>query len=86
MNKIVFSDHARFQMQRRGISENDVRGIIHNPGQTEEVRPGRVVFQAQLMKGEPAKKFLVRVFIDVGEASLEVVTVYLTSRIEKYWR
>ena len=86
MKKIIFSDHARFQMQRRGISENDVREIIHNPGQTEEVRSGRIVFQTQLTRGEPAKKFLVRVFIDVGEASLEVVTVYRTSRIDKYWR
>jgi hypothetical protein len=86
MKKIIFSDHARFQMQRRGISEKDVRGIIQDPGQTEKVRAGRVVFQSQLVIGEPAKKFLVRVFIDVGEASLEVVTVYRTSRIDKYWR
>jgi len=86
MKKIIFSDHALFQMRRRGISEMDVNRIIESPEQTPEVRPGRAVFQARIMVGEPARTFLVRVFVDVGKENLEVVTVYRTSKIDKYWR
>ena len=38
------------------------------------------------MVGEPAKAFLVRVFVDVGKENLEVVTVYRTSKFDKHWR
>jgi Domain of unknown function (DUF4258) len=86
MKKVVFSDHALFQMRRRGISEKEVRQVIKDPEQTEEVRPGRVVFQSQLTAGEPDGTFLLRVFVDVGKSGLEVVTVYRTRKIEKYWR
>jgi hypothetical protein len=86
MKKVVFSDHALFQMKRRGISEKDVRRVIQKPGQMEEVRPGRLVFQSQIMVGEPARTFLLRVFVDVGKSSFEIVTVYRTRKIEKYWR
>ena len=86
MQNVIFSDHALFQMRRRGISEKEVMRVIQKPGQTEEVRPGRVIFQSQLTVGEPAGTFLLRVFVDVGKSGLEVVTVYRTRKIEKYWR
>ena len=31
-------------------------------------------------------EYLVRVFVDVDRDPAEVVTVYQTSKIEKYWR
>jgi hypothetical protein len=86
MKEIVFSDHALFQMRRRSISEKEVRQVIQDPGQTEEVRPGRMVFQSKLLTGQPARKFLLRVFVDVGNSNFEIVTVYRTRKIEKYWR
>jgi hypothetical protein len=73
-------------MRRRGISEADVLEVIHNPGQTEEIRQGRIVFQSLMIRREPAKTFLLRVFLDVREAGYEVVTVYRTSKVEKYRR
>jgi hypothetical protein len=84
MEKINFSDHALFQMNRRDISESEVVGVIQNPELTVEVRPGRVVFQSLLMKGAPVKAFLLRVFVDVRKSGDEVVTVYRTSKIDKY--
>ncbi len=36
--------------------------------------------------GEPVRDYLVRVFIDIDRSPAEVVTVYRTSKIEKYWR
>jgi hypothetical protein len=73
-------------MRRRGIKEQDVKEIIENPGQTEEIHPGRLILQSPISSGDPIREFLVRVFIDVFEDRFEVVTVYRTSKIEKYWR
>ena len=86
MKMITFTEHALFQMQRRNISAEDVKAIIEDPEQTDEIRPGRVVMQSRILAGEPPKTFLVRVFIDVSQNNNKVVTVYRTSKFEKYWR
>jgi hypothetical protein len=36
--------------------------------------------------GEPEQEYLIRVFVDVDCDPAEVVTVYRTTKIEKYWR
>jgi hypothetical protein len=82
----IFADHALFEMARRGISEAQVVNVLANPGQSEMVRAGRVVYQAKLSLGQPPKTYLLRVFIDIDRHPPEVVTAYLTSKIEKYWR
>ena len=51
-----------------------------------EICAGRVVLHSRVEMGSPAKMYLVRVFVDVDRNPPEVVTVYRTSRISKYWR
>jgi hypothetical protein len=86
MKRAVFTGHALLQMQRRAIPEDIVKKIIETPGQTEGIRPGRLVFQSQIMMGDPPVNFVIRVFVDVTGESLEVVTVYRTRKVQKYWR
>jgi hypothetical protein len=53
----------------------------------ETQRPGlgsREVVQARARLD--AKLYLIRVFLDVDRDPPEVVTVYRTSRVAKYWR
>ena len=71
-------------MVRRGIPERLLRSVLHNPEQVAEVRPGRVVLQSVVTIGD--KGYLVRVFVDVDRSPPEVVTVYRTSKVERYWR
>ena len=66
----VFSEHARFELLRRGLSEEAVR----------------VVLQSKVLLEPPGTVFLLRVFVDVDRRPAEVVTVYRTSKVEKYWR
>jgi hypothetical protein len=80
------TDHARFKMARRQIAEADVARVLSDPEQTEPVRPGREVYQSRLGFGDPPKTYLLRVFVDVDRQPPEVVTVYRTSKIKKYWR
>jgi hypothetical protein len=43
-----------------------------------------MVLQSKIASGKPQKTYLVRVIIDFDKSIPEVVTVYRTSKIEKY--
>lgn len=72
--------HAAEQMIRRQVSELDVRDVLSEPEAVLTVREGRVV--AQALRGA----YLLRVFVDIDRQPPEVVTLYRTSKIEKYRR
>jgi len=82
----VLTDHARLEMQRRGITEADVAAVLAAPDQSEEIRPGRCVYQSRMTFDDPSKVYLLRVFVDIDREPPEVVTVYRTSKVQKYWR
>jgi hypothetical protein len=58
--------------------------VVSGPEQTIEVRPGRAVMQSRTTQG--GRVYLVRVFVDTDRHPAEVVTVYRTSKVSKYWR
>ncbi len=80
------TEHARQEMIRRQIAEEDVARVLAAPEQTQTIRQGREVYQARLLSGEPPKLYLLRVFVDTDRFPPEVVTAYRTSKIAKYWR
>jgi hypothetical protein len=86
ITRYVIKNHARFEMQRRGITEEQVHGVLSTPQQAEEVRPGRWVFQSRIIVTPPGREYLLRVFVDIDREPAEVVTMYRTSKIAKYWR
>jgi len=82
----VISEHALFELKRRAVTEEAVRLVLGSPEQRIDVRPGRAVFQPRVALGEPARMYLLRELVDVDREPAEVVTVYRTSKILKYWR
>lgn len=80
------TEHAREEMSRRQISPDDVANVLTAPEQIGFVREGRNVYQSRIEVGKPNRKYLLRVFVDVDREPPEVVTVYRTSKIAKYWR
>ena len=78
----VITSHATLEMERRELDEAIVRSVLRAPEQRMAVRAGRDVLQSR-MPG--AKAYLVRVFVDVDRNPAEVVTVYKTSKVAKYW-
>ena len=68
------------------MSEDAIRAILTAQEQAFELRSGRMLFQSKVSLGQPAKTFLIRVFVDIDRAPAEVVTAYMTSKIAKYWR
>ncbi|MCY3868591.1 MAG: DUF4258 domain-containing protein [Gemmatimonadetes bacterium] len=78
------SAQARREMLRRGIPEAWVRDIMENPGQIVPVRGEKKAYQS--LRDLKGKKYLVRVIVADDKDPCVVVTVYLTSKIAKYWR
>lgn len=74
----IIPEHAGQQMAKRQITEAEVREVLAHPAAVIPVREGRVVVQA--VRGA----HLLRVFVDVDRTPVEVVTVYRTSKIQKY--
>jgi hypothetical protein len=86
MENALISNHARKQMLRREITEQQVRAVLHQREETIAVSPGRVVVQAVIPMGQSQANYLVRVVVDIDQTPPVVVTVYRTSKIEKYGR
>lgn len=84
ITRFLLTDHARFEMARRQVSENDVAQVLATPEYSELVRVGRALYQSR--SGDPNKMYLLRVFVDIDRDPPEVVTVYRTSKVNKYWR
>jgi hypothetical protein len=73
-------------MRRRQISEALVAQVLSAPDQSAMIREGREVYQSRIELNEPRKTYLIRVVVDLDRKPPEVVTVYRTSKIHKYWR
>jgi len=80
----VLTSHALMELERRGLDEETVLGVLARPEQRIPVREGRDVLQSRLVVGNV--QYLIRVFLDVDRTPAEVVTVYKTSKLDKYWR
>jgi uncharacterized DUF497 family protein len=79
------SQHARQELERRGISLAQLESVLNHPQQVVPDRKGRTVYQSQIDRGD-GKMVLLRVIV-IGDADgVLVVTAYRTMRVEKYWR
>lgn len=78
------SRHAREEMKRRGIPEKVVAGVLDAPDQIINDENEKRIFQSKVRFGK-GKTFLVRVVVAFDVEPPLVVTVYRTSKIDKYW-
>ncbi|MGC8666549.1 MAG: DUF4258 domain-containing protein [Chthonomonadales bacterium] len=76
--------HAADQMRRREIDEATLTSVLSAPERRLPVRAGRDLLERVVEFG--GRPYLVRVIVDVDRTPAEVVTVYRTSKIEKYRR
>jgi len=77
----VFSHHALEQMEKRGIKKAVVESVLKNPDQITTLDDLNVF---QRIERIDRKLFLIRVFLNMRKVPNVVVTVYRTSKIEKY--
>ncbi len=81
-----FTSHVRFQMRRRGITEEEIMTTLSAPEQRfTGSKGGRVVYQRRFTR-ENGRIYLLRVIVDVTSRPLQVITAYWTSDVARYWR
>jgi hypothetical protein len=70
-------------MARRGISREITDNVMTSPGQ--KVREVGDLICYQSLIGFSGKSYLVRILVNEKKDPMMIVTVYRTSKIEKYW-
>ena len=83
--KFRLSRHALEEIERRGIPRDLLDQVLQSPQQILPERDGKKIYQSQVEFGG-SKLFLLRAFVNDAVEPAVVVTVYRTSKIEKYWR
>jgi hypothetical protein len=78
------SKHAEEEMVRRQISLEQVGSLMNHPDQIVEAHGGLVCYQCLSTKnGKPG---LLRAIINEASNPKNIVTIYRTSKIKKYWK
>jgi hypothetical protein len=85
MRNIVISEHAKEEIKRRKISQEQVNEVILKPQQEEDLGENLILYQSKFISsvGTP---YILRVFIGTLTDPNKVVTVYKTTQIKKYWK
>ncbi len=79
----IISNHAAIEINRRNIRMEDIEQVLNRPQQIISVRPGRKIYQSIVDMND--KQYLLRLIVD-EEIPPVLVTVYRTSKIQKYWK
>lgn len=48
LKRYLLTDHARFEMALRGLSDRLVKDVLESPGQRWQIRPGRELLQSKV--------------------------------------
>lgn len=83
--KYTFSSRALEELERRNIPMSLVEAVMENPQQVVVGQRQRMIYQSQVYF-DTGKLYLLRLFIDSNLDPPVVVTIYKTSKIQKYWR
>lgn len=84
--EVILKGHARFEAERRGVSEEFIRHVVNNPQQKLLSKRNRVIVQNKYYDQAERKDMLLRVIGIETSAKFDVITVYKTSKISKYWK
>jgi len=80
-----FSRHAEWEILRRQISKEWLGILLESPEQQLHQPNGTELLQSRFATND-GKIYLLRAVVAMDKEPPVVVTVYRTSKIEKYWR
>lgn len=81
----VLSIHAREQLAERDIPLKVLELVMESPEQTVLDKYGGTVHQSKFVANN-GKTYLIRAFINDSVNPVKVKSIYMTSKIRKYWR
>ena len=82
--KPELSAHVQKEMDRRGIPLTVVESVLTAPAQKVPEHGDVICYQSKVEINQ--KPYLVRVMVNEKATPPKVVTVYRTSKINKYWK
>jgi len=80
-----FSRHAETELGLRQIPRAMAEAVLRQPQQIVPERPPRKAYQSKVDFGDD-RTFLLRVIVDDTVEPAIVVTLYRTTKINKYWK
>ena len=84
-SKIIFTEYAESQLIERIITRENISNVLQSPEQVTVGRKGRKIAQSKLKK-DGQEGLLRIIFEEKDKNSKIVITVYWTSKVQKYWR
>ena len=81
----TFSKHAEEQLVRRSLERSVVETVVLRPDQTVEDENDENITAYQSLVKEDDTMFLYRVFLNTKVEPNVIVTLYKTTKIEKYY-
>ena len=83
--QFVLSRHAEEEMKYRRIARALLESVLQSPEQRLTQMAGKEIFQSRYSL-EDGRMYLITAVVNTGRQPPVVITVYRTSKIEKYWR
>lgn len=83
--RFLISRHAEEEMVQRQIPRELLDSVLESPEQRVPQPGGGEILQSRFTSGD-GKMYLLRTVVAAEKEPPVVVTVYRTSKIEKYWR
>ncbi|HCG77215.1 MAG: hypothetical protein COZ37_02500 [bacterium (Candidatus Ratteibacteria) CG_4_10_14_3_um_filter_41_18] len=84
--KVILLSHAKDQCRERGIKKNIIEETVFNPDQIIEEKEGKKIAQKKIFDEEKKKNYLIRAIFKEENDRRIVITLYKTSKVQKYWR
>ena len=79
MQSVVFTNHARYQLLERGITEHEALSVLSAPQKTVQQSKHRFRVAAAI-----DERYALVVIYDETDTHSRVVTVFRTSKLSKY--
>ncbi len=71
-------------MGQRSVDEGHIKRVLENPEQSFDSGADRKIYQSRYLDEAEGKQMLLRVVAEPRLNEIYIVTVYKTSKIEKY--
>ena len=84
--KFRLSEHAKSELLRRQISMELAMQVAQEPDQIIPARNGLECRQSKFYEESSNKEYLLRVIVSPKITPNVIVTLYKTSKLDKYWK
>jgi len=84
--RVILTSHARFEAKRRAISTKLIRKVASKPEQLIKGRKKKWIAQSKYFDELEQQTMLLRVIFEETKDVRKIITVYKTSKIDKYWK